>query len=131
MLAFDFSRSWTNLNVPIDRTNAACDEDMLPTVLRSPPHDSSLAGQVTNTLQAAKILYSKPLFGKINQSAFDKILNQISSIKADDITTILDKVPESWCSAERKNAIFEWWNKGNNKARVLKIQEAYSDGKLV
>ncbi|WP_156948399.1 HipA family kinase [Marinobacterium jannaschii] len=129
MLAMDFSRSWNNLNCPVDLSLKIMSPPMLPTIYMSPPHHESNAGNNSNTYIHAKIIWS--IFNQINGGSFFNTLIKLEQITVNVIENILQRVPDEWCSEDRKRAIIRWWDSEFRYKRINKIKGAYQNGILV
>ncbi len=131
MLAMDFSRSWTNLNCPIDRTSAVMNPTRLPMQYISPPHHINQNGNKSNTSLLAGFLWNIQQLGPICGGTFFKTLNLLLELTQMHINSILSKVPEEWCSSKRKDIIRNWWLSGEHINRINIIKGAYEHGTLV
>jgi hypothetical protein len=131
LIAMDFSRSWTNLNCPIDRASTIMNPPIMPMLYVSPPHATQYNGQVSNTYRFAKIFWNNQRLGQISGGAFFRTLERLLGIERERIDSILSKVPDSWCSPARKTEILNWWCSSERIDRINHIKGAYQNGLLV
>ncbi|MBP0047676.1 hypothetical protein H9C73_02920 [Marinobacterium sp. AK62] len=132
MLAMDFSRSWNNMNCPVDRGLVDMDPSLLPLYYYSPPHDQSVDGQVSNTGRCADILWSPQLLKGMSGAGFFRVLHRLEQISSEIIQGILMKVPDEWCDTDRKERILQWWASSRRIDRINKIKlMGFQHGNLV
>jgi len=131
MIAMDFSRAWTNLDCPIDRTRNTMKPPYLPEVYISPPHQAKDHGQDSNTKQCARLIWSENNLGPISGGFFFRTLNSLLAISEQQIQSILNRAPDEWCDSARKQEILAWWLSEEKNRRINMIKGAYQNGALV
>lgn len=106
VLAFDYSRAWLHHGFPLP--------------------DGPI-GPGSNTIRAYRFLNN--LFpGFLRIQDVEHVFERLGELSAVAIETIISEHPASWLTAERSDAILDWWDSPRRLARISSVKEGILDG---